>query len=293
MTGAQVRADFLDFFRARGHEVVRSSPIVPESDPTLLFTNAGMVQFKNVFLGLRDARQPARRELPEVPARERQAQRPRRGRSRHLSPHLLRDARQLVVRRLLQARGDRLGLGAADRGLEAAEGQAVGDGLPHRRRGRGAVARRRPTSTPPRSCASTRRTISGRWARRVPADPARRSTSTAVRTPATAATTPATSAPSTPAAPATSSCGTWSSSSTTATPTARSPSLPAKHVDTGMGLERITAVLQDVASNYDTDLLRNLIRFTEKQSGRALRSRAESTIWRCASSPTTAARCTS
>ncbi|MGH7789060.1 MAG: alanine--tRNA ligase [Candidatus Binatia bacterium] len=51
MTGADIRSSFLEFFRARGHEVVRSSSIVPENDPTLLFTNAGMVQFKNVFLG--------------------------------------------------------------------------------------------------------------------------------------------------------------------------------------------------------------------------------------------------
>ena len=51
MTGADVRSSFLEFFRARGHEIVRSSSIVPPDDPTLLFTNAGMVQFKNVFLG--------------------------------------------------------------------------------------------------------------------------------------------------------------------------------------------------------------------------------------------------
>jgi len=51
MTGAAIRSSFLDFFRQRGHEVVRSSSLVPEKDPTLLFTNAGMVQFKNVFLG--------------------------------------------------------------------------------------------------------------------------------------------------------------------------------------------------------------------------------------------------
>ncbi|MDX2166653.1 MAG: alanine--tRNA ligase [Deltaproteobacteria bacterium] len=51
MTGAEVRSSFLEFFRARGHDVVRSSSIVPSNDPTLLFTNAGMVQFKNVFLG--------------------------------------------------------------------------------------------------------------------------------------------------------------------------------------------------------------------------------------------------
>ena len=48
---ADVRLSFLEFFRARGHEVVPSSPLVPRNDPTLLFTNAGMVQFKNVFTG--------------------------------------------------------------------------------------------------------------------------------------------------------------------------------------------------------------------------------------------------
>jgi alanyl-tRNA synthetase len=51
MTSAALRAAFLEFFRARGHQVVASSPLVPGNDPTLLFTNAGMVQFKDVFLG--------------------------------------------------------------------------------------------------------------------------------------------------------------------------------------------------------------------------------------------------
>ena len=51
MTSAQLRAAFLDFFRERGHAVVPSSSLVPGNDPTLLFTNAGMVQFKDLFLG--------------------------------------------------------------------------------------------------------------------------------------------------------------------------------------------------------------------------------------------------
>src|ERR1700746_580008 len=51
MTGNQIRKSFLDFFVKRSHTVVKSSSLVPDKDPTLLFTNAGMVQFKNIFLG--------------------------------------------------------------------------------------------------------------------------------------------------------------------------------------------------------------------------------------------------
>jgi alanyl-tRNA synthetase len=51
MTGSDVRQKFLDYFAARGHRIVRSSSLVPANDPTLLFTNAGMNQFKDVFLG--------------------------------------------------------------------------------------------------------------------------------------------------------------------------------------------------------------------------------------------------
>jgi len=58
MTGAEIRSSFLAFFRQRGHDVVRSSSLVPEQDPTLLFTNAGMVQFKDVFLGLETRANP-------------------------------------------------------------------------------------------------------------------------------------------------------------------------------------------------------------------------------------------
>lgn len=48
----EIRSTFLDYFRKNGHEIVPSSPLVPRNDPTLMFTNAGMVQFKNVFTGL-------------------------------------------------------------------------------------------------------------------------------------------------------------------------------------------------------------------------------------------------
>src|SRR5512140_2245667 len=51
MTSNEIRASFLDFFARNGHRVVASSPLVPANDPTLLFTNAGMNQFKDVFLG--------------------------------------------------------------------------------------------------------------------------------------------------------------------------------------------------------------------------------------------------
>jgi alanyl-tRNA synthetase len=51
MNSAELRTAFLDYFAAKAHQIVESSPLVPANDPTLLFTNAGMVQFKDVFLG--------------------------------------------------------------------------------------------------------------------------------------------------------------------------------------------------------------------------------------------------
>ncbi|HPC37121.1 MAG TPA: alanine--tRNA ligase-related protein, partial [Candidatus Marinimicrobia bacterium] len=50
-TANDVRREFLEFFASHGHKIVRSAPVIPQSDPTLLFTNAGMNQFKGIFLG--------------------------------------------------------------------------------------------------------------------------------------------------------------------------------------------------------------------------------------------------
>src|ERR1700722_16807371 len=51
ITASDIRRTFLDFFVRNGHTAVASSPLVPRNDPTLMFTNSGMVQFKNVFTG--------------------------------------------------------------------------------------------------------------------------------------------------------------------------------------------------------------------------------------------------
>ena len=59
MTSAEIRQAFLKFYQDQGHEIVPSSSLVPANDPTLLFTNAGMVQFKDVFTG--DEQRPYKR----------------------------------------------------------------------------------------------------------------------------------------------------------------------------------------------------------------------------------------
>ena len=71
MTSAEIRDAFLRFFESKAHHIVPSAPMVIKNDPTLMFTNAGMNQFKDIFLGNSKA---ACGRLPKVPPRLRQAQ---------------------------------------------------------------------------------------------------------------------------------------------------------------------------------------------------------------------------
>ncbi|HNX56224.1 MAG TPA: alanine--tRNA ligase-related protein, partial [Prolixibacteraceae bacterium] len=56
MNSKQIRKAFLDFFAEKGHQIVSSAPMVVKNDPTLMFTNAGMNQFKDIFLGNQPAK---------------------------------------------------------------------------------------------------------------------------------------------------------------------------------------------------------------------------------------------
>ena len=217
MKGNEIRAKFLDYFAANGHEVIRSSTLVPAKDPTLLFTNAGMVQFKDVFLG----------EERRAYTRATTSQKCVRAGGKHNDlENVGRTARHHTFFEMLGnfSFGDYFKADAiayAWEFLTEDHGPArrTGSGPPSsatttrpRRSGRRSPACRRSASS-----ASARRTTSGRWATPAPAARAARSSSTRGRR--SAAGGP--SAPSAATATATSRSGTWSSCSSTATPPGR------------------------------------------------------------------------
>ena len=109
-----IRTAFLEYFGANGHEIVSSSPLVPQNDPTLMFTNAGMVQFKNLFTGLEDTRLQPRGDLAEMCSRG--------GKHNDLGNvgytarhHTFFEMLGNFVRRLFQGKRDRAGLERGDR----------------------------------------------------------------------------------------------------------------------------------------------------------------------------------
>ncbi len=267
MTGAEVRTAFLEFFRARGHELVRSAPLVPENDPTLLFTNAGMVQFKNVFLGLEQRANP----------------------------------RAVNAQKCLRLSGKHNDLEEVGRDtyhhtfFEMLGNWSFGEYYKKEAIGWAWELITTVFKLAPESLWVTVYTTddeaAGYWRRETAIDPAR-----ILRFGEEdnfwemGETGP---------------CGPCSEIHVDRGPEAcdhrhipghrcavnggcaryielwnlvfiqydRSADgtlheLAAKHVDTGMGLERITAVLQNVRSNYDTDLFRNLIQFTERHAGK-------------------------
>ncbi len=215
MQSKDVRQSFIDFFKERGHLPVPSAPLVPHGDPTLLFTNAGMVQFKDYFLGR------------ETPAGKRavSSQKCLRVSGKHNDlENVGPSPRHHTFFEMLGnfSFGDYFKAEAIEFGWELVTGtwglspeRALGHRLRAGRRGRRAVAQDLRPAAPSASTAAAPRTTSGRWATPAPAGRAARSTSTSTPAGRRCRGTRA------PTAAATSRSGTSSSCSSTARPTAR------------------------------------------------------------------------
>ena len=253
--------------------MVKSSSLVPESDPTLLFANAGMNQFKDAFLG-KEKRAYVRAASSQKCVRA--------GGKHNDLENVGVTARHHTFFEMLGnfSFGDYFkkeaiafawelltkDFGLPEDRLQVTIFKGEGSGAPRRRSPRllaGSRARRTASSS------SGRRTTSGPWATPVPAAPAPRSTtSRATPSPARRRRRAGSAWASSASATAGSRSGTWSSCSTTGTAQGTLNPLPAPCVDTGMGLERIAAVVQGKLSNYDTDLFQPLIAAVGRRTSR-------------------------
>ena len=260
---SEIRSSFLDFFGKNGHEIVPSSPLVPRNDPTLMFTNAGMVQFKNVFTG---------QETRAIPRAASSQKCVRAGGKHNDLDNVGYTARHHTFFEMLGnfSFGDYF----KDRAIELAWNLLTKDfGLDKKRlRGHDLSHRRRSLRDLEEDLGPSRQqdhphrdepTTSGRWATRARAVRARKSSSiTATRLPAVLRARP------TPTAIASSRSGiSCSCSSSNAAPGDR-VDLPRPSIDTGMGLERVAAVLQGKHDNYDIDLFQNLIQAIRQESAK-------------------------
>ena len=270
MKSSEIRTRFLKYFERNGHAIVPSSPLVPGNDPTLLFTNAGHGAVQGRVPRQGQAAVRARDHLAALRARRRQAQRPGERRLHRAPPHVLRDARQLQLRRLLQARCDPLRLGAADQGIRARPGANCGS--------RSTRPTTRPTTSGPRTSrcrASASRASATSPAAEIPerqllADGRHRPLRPLhARSSATTGPAFAGGPPGSPDADGDRYIEIWNlvfmqfnrDEAGTLHP------LPKPSVDTGMGLERIAAVLQGVHSNYEIDLFQDLIKAAARVTG--------------------------
>ena len=252
MTGSQTRQKFLDYFAARGHRVVRSSSLVPANDPTLLFTNAGMNQFKDVFLGQekRDyARATTSQKCVRAGGKHNDLDNVGYTRRHHTFFEMLgnfsfgdyfkRDAIDFAWELITKEYGlpkDKLYVTVFREDDDAEKLWQEVTGIPKCR-----IFRldekdnfwQMGDTGPCGPCSEIHYDfgeIAG--ARRI---------SRTIQ------------------ASASSRSGTWCSCSSTAIRRGKMTPLPKPSIDTGMGLERIAAVMQGIISNYDTDLIRPII----------------------------------
>ncbi len=221
-TGAEIRRSFLDFFAEQSHTIVPSASLVPGDDPTLLFTNSGMVQFKDVFLGQDDrpyTRVADAQKCMRVAGKHNDLEDVGRDNTHHTFFEMLGNwsfgdyYKTEAITWAWQLLTDVWGLPKDKLWTTCFEDEMASSRAMTRPPKSGAASR---ASIPATCSSSAAKTTFGKWPKSARAAPTAKSTSSAVWNIATSRLCRATSAASTATARASSSCGIWSSSSTTA-----------------------------------------------------------------------------